>query len=290
MKSPPMKNWYGLFAWVIGLSTSGIQGLSGYDCCAEYVKLARFHPTATNQDHGAHACGQNEYMVHSCNRPFWKEISTSRPLHPGAMNFPDRETKRGTDDVYPRSKVCLGQDALVRLHPSSEAGLSGKNDTCPAVAGTFGNLGNSDRKHGFPDGARTPSPCLGGPDEAIHEVHSEDQKAVEQVIRAVEFQTGSARLQPRALQILDQIVIVLKQFPEMHLSIEGHTDSVGGELQNQALSLQRAAVCKTYFAMKGIDPERLGTAGYGESKPLDSNDTALGRQKNRRTEFIPISR
>jgi outer membrane protein OmpA-like peptidoglycan-associated protein len=67
--------------------------------------------------------------------------------------------------------------------------------------------------------------------------------------------------------------------------IEGNTDSVGSDQYNQRLSERRAASVKTYLVNKGVNAGILDTVGYGESRPVATNDTAEGRAKNRRVEF-----
>ena len=69
------------------------------------------------------------------------------------------------------------------------------------------------------------------------------------------------------------------------MSVGGHTDSVGTDAYNQTLSERRAASVKDYLVGQGVDGSRLSTAGYGESNPIASNDTADGRALNRRVEL-----
>ncbi len=82
---------------------------------------------------------------------------------------------------------------------------------------------------------------------------------------------------------------MLKDHPELKISIEGHTDSVGDDAANQDLSKRRAASVKAYLMEKySIEDARLQSQGFGESKPVDSNDTPEGRQNNRRVELIKL--
>ena len=71
----------------------------------------------------------------------------------------------------------------------------------------------------------------------------------------------------------------------LKLKVSGHTDNVGSEEFNKALSVKRASAVASYLESKGISSERLQTEGFGASKPIDSNDTAAGREKNRRVEM-----
>ena len=101
----------------------------------------------------------------------------------------------------------------------------------------------------------------------------------------VHFVTGEARLEPDAETLLDNVVDLLVRTPELRVRIEGHTDNVGRESVNQALSLQRAEAVKAYLTENGVDDDRLATEGFGSSRPLAPNLTRRGREQNRRVEF-----
>jgi outer membrane protein OmpA-like peptidoglycan-associated protein len=94
-------------------------------------------------------------------------------------------------------------------------------------------------------------------------------------------------LTPRAYGILDRLVVLLKDGKEIKLKIVGHTCNIGTPEFNQELSEHRAENVKDYLIGRGIAPERLSTEGYGQRKPVASNNTEEGRVLNRRVEFIP---
>ena len=100
------------------------------------------------------------------------------------------------------------------------------------------------------------------------------------------FDTGRANLKPGAASNLNRLVAFLNQYPDRTVRIEGYTDSVGGEDYNQGLSERRADSVKSYLAGEGIGAIRLSASGKGESDPVASNDSAAGRQQNRRVEVI----
>jgi len=100
------------------------------------------------------------------------------------------------------------------------------------------------------------------------------------------FDTGSATLKPGAREKLARVAGLLLSQPGLKLQVEGHTDSVGDESYNQRLSHNRADSVRTYLVAQGIASTAVGTAGFGESQPVASNDTAAGRQQNRRVELI----
>ncbi|MFH1982315.1 MAG: OmpA family protein [Pseudomonadota bacterium] len=106
------------------------------------------------------------------------------------------------------------------------------------------------------------------------------------VTHGILFDTGKEALKPESLPTLKMILALLNDNPELKFSIEGHTDNQGGAGINQPLSEKRAAAVKTWLEGKGVTPDRTKTAGFGDSKPIDSNTTLEGRANNRRVEFV----
>jgi chemotaxis protein MotB len=105
------------------------------------------------------------------------------------------------------------------------------------------------------------------------------------------FDSGKAKLKKNAHSVLDKIAVVLNDtVPERDIGVEGHTDSVpikhSGWKSNWELSSARATNVLHYLINKGIEPKRLSAIGYGEFRPIDTNDTKMGRGKNRRVEII----
>jgi outer membrane protein OmpA-like peptidoglycan-associated protein len=100
------------------------------------------------------------------------------------------------------------------------------------------------------------------------------------------FDTGKASLKAGATSNLNKLVAFLNEYSDRTVLIEGYTDSVGSEDYNQGLSERRADSVKSYLAGQGIGSLRLSAAGKGESDPVASNDSAAGRQQNRRVEVI----
>ncbi len=103
------------------------------------------------------------------------------------------------------------------------------------------------------------------------------------------FATGSAELKGESTPTLEEIGQMLKEHPELSLTIEGHTDNVGSAESNQALSEKRAAAVRDFIVAKyQVDAARLVAKGFGASKPAASNDTPEGRQQNRRVELVKM--
>jgi outer membrane protein OmpA-like peptidoglycan-associated protein len=102
------------------------------------------------------------------------------------------------------------------------------------------------------------------------------------------FEVGKAIIKPISFPYLDELITVI-QDPEAltwSLEIQGHTDNKGGDAYNQKLSEDRANAVKKYLVDKGVKAERIIAKGFGLTKPIATNDTAEGREKNRRVEFI----
>jgi outer membrane protein OmpA-like peptidoglycan-associated protein len=101
------------------------------------------------------------------------------------------------------------------------------------------------------------------------------------------FEFNSERIRDDSQSTLLEIAGVLRRHPEWKLGIEGHTDSVASDAYNLDLSQRRAAAVKTALTRRyAVDPQRLTTAGFGESRPRDRNDTLEGRARNRRVELV----
>ena len=100
------------------------------------------------------------------------------------------------------------------------------------------------------------------------------------------FESGRAELKPGAASNLGQLVAFLAKYPSRTVAIEGHTDSVGGDDYNLGLSQRRADSVRTHLVSRGVDAARITSMGAGESSPVAGNDTAAGRQQNRRVEVI----
>jgi outer membrane protein OmpA-like peptidoglycan-associated protein len=100
------------------------------------------------------------------------------------------------------------------------------------------------------------------------------------------FATGRSELRAGTANNLGKLAIFLNQNPERRVMIEGHTDSVGSEENNLSLSQRRATSVMSYLTIQGVTPSRLSASGKGESMPVAGNESASGRQMNRRVELI----
>ncbi|TND05559.1 MAG: outer membrane protein/peptidoglycan-associated (lipo)protein [Bacteroidetes bacterium] len=98
------------------------------------------------------------------------------------------------------------------------------------------------------------------------------------------FDTGKSTLRPESFKELDELAEFLVNKKNIEIEIAGHTDNVGEDADNLKLSQDRSDAVKAYLKKKGVDEKRVTAKGYGETKPISTNETPEGRQKNRRTE------
>ncbi len=106
----------------------------------------------------------------------------------------------------------------------------------------------------------------------------------------VQFATSKSEILAGSYPLLEQVAKILKEHPELtRLRIGGHTDNRGPRDYNIQLSQDRAEAVRRFLIERGVEPSRLEAKGYGPDQPIDTNDTAAGRQKNRRTEFESVS-
>jgi OmpA-OmpF porin, OOP family len=107
--------------------------------------------------------------------------------------------------------------------------------------------------------------------------------------QGIYFDTGSDQIRPESSPTLKEIAAMLTEHPDLKLSIEGHTDNVGSAASNQTLSEKRAAaVREALVTVYKVDGSRLTSVGLGSTKPAGPNDSAEGRQANRRVELVKI--
>ena len=139
-------------------------------------------------------------------------------------------------------------------------GVLDKDDLCPEVAGPASNKGCPE------------------PDE-------KEQKQLNQYAKTILFDTGKATIKFQSAEVLNQIINVLKKYPNSRFRIEGHTDSTGKKQKNIELSQNRADAVKIYLIQGGIASNRLESQGFGPEKPIASNKNKKGRELNRRVEI-----
>lgn len=169
-------------------------------------------------------------------------------------------------------------------------GIFDLKDKCPKLAGTKANKGcpaDADGDGVYDTEDKCPElfgdPERGGCPEA--KLEEAERSVLALAMKSVEFRTGSANLKSSSTSILNKIGDLLNKYPSYKLDINGHTDNVGDPTKNIRLSKSRAESCLAYLQSIGISKQRISVNGYGSKQPIDSNDTAEGRARNRRVEF-----
>lgn len=113
----------------------------------------------------------------------------------------------------------------------------------------------------------------------------DDPSSVAINLKNVFYNIGSAELRDLSKHELDNVASIMNQYEDVTIEISGHTDNTGDPRSNMVLSDARATSVVNYLVSKGIDAQRLRAIGYGQNRPADTNDTAEGRQNNRRIEM-----
>jgi outer membrane protein OmpA-like peptidoglycan-associated protein len=196
------------------------------------------------------------------------------------------------DGVADKDDACPNEAGLAALAGCPDAdgdGVADKDDECPNEAGPAENKGCPwpdkdgdsvlDKDDKCPDVAGTVA-NMGCP-----EVTEEVQKQLNDYARTILFDTGKSSIKAESTSVMVDIITILKEYPTAKFSVDGHTDSQGGAKTNQALSEARALSVKDFLVDKGIDEFRLSATGYGEDKPIATNNTRAGRAQNRRVEI-----
>jgi OOP family OmpA-OmpF porin len=147
-------------------------------------------------------------------------------------------------------------------------GVLDVRDACPSTPG----IEQGDPKR---DGCSPP------PKKLVFEEGKDELKLLE----PVQFETGTAEIKTNSFTLLDEVVAVLADHPEIRMSVLGHTDNKGSPGYNRELSQRRAQAVVKYLADKGIAVDRLEAKGFGPDRPVATNATPEGRAQNRRVEF-----
>ncbi len=199
---------------------------------------------------------------------------------------PQQDTDK--DGVFDHLDQCPNIAGTLNGCPDTDGdGIIDSKDKCP-------NSKGEGRFNGCPDtdgdgiiDIEDKCPNSPAPDQpnGCPLIKKEDAAILDYALQAVQFETGSANLKIESNQVLDQVVDVLASYPDHQLSITGHTDDVGLEMNNESLSIRRARSCYNYIISKGVNPERILVGGMGETQPIADNKTVEGRSLNRRVEF-----
>ncbi len=217
------------------------------------------------------------------------------PEVPGLAEFdgcPDTDGD-GVQDSKDKCPTVAGLKALHGCPDKDGDGVADGDDACPEVPGPKGNSG-CPYKDTDEDGViDIIDRCVEIPGPASNEGCPEifvDQETVNEAARGINFDTGKSVIRPEVSTILDHVAEILNQNQNLQFrfSIDGHTDSTGSAPRNMELSNARANAVKDYLVNRGVSANRLVTKGFGQTAPIDSNNTKEGRFNNRRVEINEI--
>ena len=185
---------------------------------------------------------------------------TPRGTKVDASGCPLDNDKDGIPNDKDRCPDAAGPASLQGCPDTDGDGVADIDDRCPTVKGTIENKG-------------------------CPEIAKKDVERITYLGSKIFFENNSATLKVASLVQLDELVTLINKYDASNLVIEGHADSNGSDAFNLELSQKRTDSVKEYLMKKGVSESRVKAIGYGETKPIASNATALGRAKNRRVEL-----
>lgn len=208
-----------------------------------------------------------DYRHDFTTRQYYDKCPTSTPIGAKVDQYgcsPDTDVDGVSDDL----DKC----------PGTPAGVKVDKDGCPLDSDGDGVPDYLDKCPATPAGAEVGQ-------DGCH-MEAAEGAALEETLR-VEFDTGKSIVKKQYHEVIGRLAAFMKKNPDLKIALEGHTDNVGGAAYNEKLSQRRVDAVKKYLVEKfGIEAFRLSTKGYGLTKPIASNATKEGRQKNRRVEAV----
>lgn len=184
------------------------------------------------------------------------------------------------DGIADKDDKCPNVAGYLNGCPDKDGdGIADKDDKCPEVAGIAANKGCPEEKKS------ENKPVVKKPPVDEKPEVTEAREKLATAARAVQFESAKAILKDASYDVLDEVVSLMRKNPGYSLSISGYTDDVGDDEANLKLSQDRSKACFDYLVFRGIKAERIRFAGFGEARPIATNDTAEGRERNRRVEF-----
>ncbi len=256
-----------------GVDTDGDGIFDKDDACPDVAGLAAFNGCPDTDGDGI------------------EDSKDSCPNEAGLAEFngcPDTDGD-GVPDKDDKCPTVAGLKALAGCPDADGDGVADGDDKCPNTAGPAANGGCPwpdkdgdgvlDKDDKCPDVKGTVA------NNGCPEVSEEVQKTLNAYAKTILFDTGKSTIKSQSAAVLADIIKILNEYPTAKFTVEGHTDSVGSDKLNQSLSEARALSVKEYLTANGVDGFRLSAKGYGESKPIDTNNTSKGRANNRRVEI-----
>jgi outer membrane protein OmpA-like peptidoglycan-associated protein len=228
------------------------------------------------------------------------------------------------DGIQDNEDACPNEPGRAALNgcPDSDGdGVANNRDNCPQTYGTVENNGcpmDSDGD-GMPDnedacpeqpGDRTNNGCPedadgdgiintkddcpqqagvaannGCPEPEKKELNEDVKQDLQNITESLQFEVNSSNIDPSSYDELNRLAEIMQEDEELRLIVRGHTDNTGNPSANLELSVNRANAVKDYLVQQGVQANRIAAFGYGETRPIASNETQEGREKNRRVEL-----
>jgi OmpA-OmpF porin, OOP family len=199
----------------------------------------------------------------------------------------DKDGVADLDDKCANTKPGTKVDASGCSKDSDNDGVSDDVDLCPDTAGVAALKGCPDADgDGIADlDDKCPNAKGNAENKGCPEIPKVEIDRITMIGSKIFFENNSDKLKVASLSQLDELSKILYKYDGASLTIDGHTDSVGADDFNMTLSQKRADAVKQYLIGKGLLSTRLNAVGYGETKPVATNNTSLGKAKNRRVEL-----
>ena len=195
------------------------------------------------------------------------------------------------DGVYDKDDTCPEVFGLKQFKgcPDTDGdGIVDASDACPDAAGTVAMNGcpwpDADGDSVLDKDDKCPTEKGTVANNGCPEISQAQMNSLDGYAKTILFNSGKASFQKQTLPVLKSITSILKENPTAKFSLFGHTDSTGNAESNLKLSKQRAAAVLNYLVSNGVAADRLSSNGFGDTQPIDSNNTAEGRANNRRVE------
>lgn len=176
---------------------------------------------------------------------------------------------------------------------SDDDGIPDNEDACPDQPGNRANNGCPEDADG--DGIiNTEDDCPqqagvaannGCPEKEQKQLEEDVKRDLQNIIESLQFNVNSSNINPSSYSELNRLAEIMQEDTELRLIIRGHTDDTGNPSSNLELSVDRANAVKDYLVRQGVEANRIAAFGYGDTRPVASNDTEEGREQNRRVEL-----
>lgn len=294
--------------------SDGIEGRGGefdidgknHDDFINYAVGIKFSLNKTNDSDGDGIPNRNDLCPNSFGKSFWgcpdsdgDGIVDNEDACPGeaggsALNGcpdSDRDGIENSRDECPNEAGSIANNGCPVESDTDSDGITDDEDACPNSPGDISNNGCPEDADG--DGIaniddRCPQVAGVATNDGCPEKKELDENVkvdLQNIIESLQFTISSSNIDPSSFDELDRLAQIMNDDQELRLIIRGHTDNTGNSNTNLELSVDRANSVKQYLVDKGVQARRIAAFGYGETRPVASNDTPEGRLQNRRVEL-----